>query len=53
MINIENIFPTIIIIEFFIAGVIYLLNGKYGSALYWITAGILNIAVTFLMKKYG
>ena len=48
-----NLLPTIIMIESFLAVAPYALAGKWGSALYWFAAGLLNLAVIFFIKRYG
>lgn len=51
--RIENILPIIIMIEMILASIPLFINGKYGSAIYWLTAGILNFAVIFMIKRFG
>jgi hypothetical protein len=41
------------IIGSFGAGLIYIYKHMYGSAIYWITAALLNISVTYLIKRFG
>jgi len=36
-------------VESFLAGMIYLIAGKPGPAVYWVAAGFLNLAVIFLI----
>lgn len=48
-----TILPTIIVIESILAGIIYAINHKWGSALYWISAALLNISAIWLIKKAG
>ena len=50
---IENILPVLIMIESFLASIILVVSHKYGSALYWGAAGLLNMSVIFLIKKFG
>lgn len=50
---IERILPTIIMIEMFLASIPYFVNGKYGSGLYWLSAALINLAVIYLMPKFG
>lgn len=40
-------------IEMFVASIPYVLSGKLGSALYWLAAGMINLAVIFILPKYG
>ena len=44
-----HILPTIIMLESFAAGLIYIAIWKPGPALYWIAAGFLNLAVIYLI----
>jgi hypothetical protein len=53
MFQIQLLFPILLILESFAAGIVYCFKKEYGSGVYWITAGILNLAVTFLIKKFG
>jgi hypothetical protein len=48
-----SILPVIIMIESFAAGAVLLCCRKWGSGVYWIAAGLLNLAVCFLVKKFG
>lgn len=41
--------PTIIMIESFLACVPYLYQQKWGMGLYWFAAGLLNLAVIYLI----
>lgn len=50
---IEKMLPTIIMIEMFLASIPYFINGKYGSGLYWLAAGLINFGIVFLMPKFG
>jgi len=45
----ETFLPIIIMLQSFIAGVVYLAIRQPGPALYWIAAGLLNLAVIFLI----
>jgi hypothetical protein len=47
---IANLLPTVIMIESFLAGIVYLYYEKYGSSIYWFAAGLLNLSVIYLMK---
>ena len=51
--RIINLLPTIIVIESVFAGIIYALGKKWGSALYWFSAALLNISAIWLIKKVG
>jgi len=48
-----NILPVIIMAESFAASIPLLICGRWGSGLYWFSAGLLNLAVIFLIKKHG
>lgn len=48
-----NILPVVIMVESFLASIPLFVCGRYGSALYWFAAGLLNFAVIFLVKKWG
>lgn len=48
-----KILPTIIMIEMFLAAIPYLVSGKYGSALYWFAAGLINLAVIYILPRFG
>jgi hypothetical protein len=43
----------IIMVECLAASVPYFIYKNWGSAIYWLAAGVLNFSVIFLMKKYG
>lgn len=43
----EHIFPLLLIILDIGASVIYACNGDWKKAIYWISASLLNITVTF------
>ena len=45
-----SILPTAMIIISLLSGVIYGLCGNAGKAMYWICGGLLNYAVTYMMK---
>lgn len=51
--NIYDILPVIIAVESVMASLPLFIKGHYGSALYWLTAGVLNFSVIFLIKKFG
>jgi len=48
-----NVLPIIIMIESFVATIPLLYYHKYGSALYWFAAGLLNLAVIFCIRRFG
>ncbi len=48
-----DILPVVIIIESLAAAGILAVAGRWGSALYWAAAGLLNIAVVFLIGRWG
>jgi hypothetical protein len=48
-----NILPVIIMIESFAASIPLFICQKWGSAIYWFSAGLLNFAVIFLIKRFG
>lgn len=50
---IPDMLPVIIMAESFLAVVPLAICGRYGSALYWFAAGLLNFAVIFGIRKYG
>lgn len=49
----EYLFPLLMIILSFAAGITYACIGKWGSAIYWICAGFLSLSVTFIIPKIG
>jgi hypothetical protein len=49
----SRILPTIIVVEMFIAGIPYACIGKWGSAVYWWAAALLNFAVIYIIPKVG
>lgn len=48
-----NVLPLIIMIESFAACIPLFYYGRYGSAVYWLAAGLLNYAVIFGIKHFG
>lgn len=44
----EKIFPTILMILDFLAVIPYIPTGDLGKIVYWIAAGVLTLAVTWL-----
>jgi hypothetical protein len=51
--NAYDVLPVIIAVESVAASIPLLLKGAYGSAVYWLAAGILNFSVIFLIKRFG
>ena len=45
--------PTVIMIESFAACVPYALARQWGPAVYWFAAGLLNLAVIYLIPGAG
>lgn len=43
----NKLFPIILILLQFCAGIGYVISKDYKMAVYWLSAGILNICVTF------
>ena len=48
-----QILPIIITAESFLAGGYLIIQGNIGSGLYWLSAGVLNFSVIFLIKQFG
>jgi hypothetical protein len=48
-----HVLPVIILIESWLASIPLAIAGKWGSAMYWFSAGLLNFSVIFLIKKMG
>lgn len=48
-----NVLPVIVMVESYLAVIPLAIAGKWGSALYWFAAGLLNMTVIFLVKKFG
>jgi hypothetical protein len=48
-VKIYNIIPVAIMVQNFMAAIGCAYFGKYGSATYWMAAGLLNFAVIFLI----
>ena len=48
-----KILPIIIGIESLLACIPLFIYGRYGSALYWLAAGIIAFTITFGIQKYG
>ena len=45
--------PGLIMAESFAAAAVYGLSGRWGSALYWFAAGVLNLAVIVGIRRWG
>ena len=43
----EKIFPTVLIILDFCAAIVYGVNGDLRHCIYWVSAGVLTICVTY------
>jgi len=48
-----NVLPIIIMVESFLASIPLFVFRRWGSALYWFAAGLLNLAVIFFIKRFG
>lgn len=48
-----NLLPIIIMVESFAACVPLFFYGRWGSGMYWFSAGLLNFAVIFLVRDFG
>jgi len=44
-----NYFPIFIMVLNFLAAGVYIFYGEMGKALYWLSAGLLNLSVIFLI----
>lgn len=53
MIDWLNVLPAVIMAESFAAAALLAWAGRWGSALYWFSAGTLNLAVIFLVRRFG
>ena len=51
--EIEFYLPMLIMIESFLAVIPMVATHRWGHAVYWFTAGLLNFAVIFLIKRTG
>lgn len=51
--NFLNILPIIIMVESFAASIPLFVCKRWGSAIYWFSAGLLNFAVIFCIKRFG
>ena len=48
-----SVLPIVIMVESFIASIPLAYYGRWGSALYWFSAGLLNFAVVFCIRRFG
>ena len=48
-----DVLPVIIMVESFLAAVPLAFYHRYGSALYWFAAGLLNLAVIYGIRRFG
>ena len=48
-----DVLPVIIMIESFAASAMLIWVGRYGSGLYWFSAGLLNFSVVFGVRWFG
>jgi hypothetical protein len=48
-----NVLPIIIMTESFLASIPLALTHRWGSAIYWFAAGLLNLSVIFFVKRFG
>ena len=48
-----DILPIIIMVESFAASILLFAGKQWGTAIYWFSAGLLNFAVIFLIKRFG
>lgn len=48
-----NLLPTLVMALSFCAVPPLVIAGKWGSALYWLAAGLLNAAVIFGIARFG
>lgn len=51
--KVENVLPVGIMVASFLAAIPLAVVGKFGSSLYWFSAGLLNCAVIFLVGRFG
>ena len=51
--KILDVLPVIIMIESFAASIPLFICQRWGSAVYWFSAGLLNLAVIFMIKRFG
>ena len=49
----DKIFPIIIIILMFFASIVCAFKQQWGSVIYWMSGSLINVAATFLMKRFG
>lgn len=48
-----DVLPILIVIESFAASMLLFVGGRWGTGIYWFSAGLLNFSVIFLIKKFG
>ena len=48
-----DMLPVIIMLESLAASIPLFVCGRYGTAIYWFSAGLLNFSVIFLIKNFG
>ena len=48
-----RVLPIIIMIESFAASILLFYFKQWGSAMYWLSAGLISFSVIFLVKYYG
>ena len=48
-----QVLPIIIMAESFLASIPLAIYGRWGSALYWFAAGLINMAVIFGIRRFG
>lgn len=47
------VFPIVVIVESMAASLIFAIDGKFGSSIYWFFAAAITFAATFLIPKLG
>jgi len=50
---VERVFPVLVMVLCALGSAVYLFNGKWGSAMYWIAAFLINFSIVFLVPKFG
>jgi len=53
VIKFYQILPLLIMLESFLAAVPLAIAGRWGPAVYWFAAGLLNFSVIFMMERTG
>jgi len=48
-----DVLPIIIMVESFLASALLLVYGRWGTGIYWLSAGLLNFSIIFLIKRFG